>query len=66
MWRPELIGMAAAIWPALFCLIAPARTNASNELRGTNSDGSDSPQAKSEAFLPEGMHLESQHAMRGK
>jgi hypothetical protein len=39
MWQPELIGMAAAIWPALFCLIEPPRAYPSNKSRGANSDG---------------------------
>jgi hypothetical protein len=43
MWQPELIGMAAAIWPALFCLIESPRADLSNKLRGRNFDGPDSP-----------------------
>lgn len=38
MWQYELVGMAAAIWPALFCLIAPPRADASDELQGRATD----------------------------
>jgi len=58
MWQYELVGMAAAIWPALFCLIAPPRADPSEELQGTHADRPDSPQAKSETFLPKETSLE--------
>ena len=39
MWQYELVGMAAAIWPALFCLIAPPSADTFDDVPGTNSGG---------------------------